>query len=359
MNNLEECFIIDLQLINDFFDFAISEQKEKITKLIDVHKIIYCLKFHNIIHLALRTQMIRFVRKILIDMNYNKDSNYIYINSIINNEDNLSILKINPLVHNYKYPTKLFSYTKDFWNVSINSEVYQNIVKINDKIDIDNFVIKNEIEENEENEKKEKEDNKNLIDNKDKDNDINTNLIEKDKKEKNISDSSDEKEEEEEEEEKKIEIDINDPKFEQFKNLKKTKLFKKYLKTKYLLKMILNELSYYFSTHFNYLCYIIIIINHMTSGSLLTIVYPFLIFCYSILEYPRPTRYFWNLCLNISLIILIIKFVIQLDLLDEIPGYENFITNLYNYKFGLKYYDSTFSFGFLKYILGDSLTIIV
>ncbi len=232
-----------------------------------------------------------------------------------------------------------------------------NIIQEKDE-DLEESEEDEEIEENEENEKKEKEDNKNLIDNKDKDNDINTNLIKKDKKEKNISDSSDEKEEEEEEEEKKIEIDINDPKFEQFKNLKKTKLFKKYLKTKYLLKMILNELSYYFSTHFNYLCYIIIIINHMTSGSLLTIVYPFLIFCYSILEYPRPTRYFWNLCLNISLIILIIKFVIQLDLLDEIPGYENFITNLYNYKFGLKYYDSTFSFGFLKYILGDSLTII-
>jgi hypothetical protein len=50
--------------------------------------------------------------------------------------------------------------------------------------------------------------------------------------------------------------------------------------------------------------------------------------------------------------------VIQLDLLDEIPGYETFVTNLYDYKFGLKYFDSTFSFGFLRYILSDSLTII-
>ena len=120
---LEQCFIIDLQLINDFFDFELSEQKEKITKLIDVHKIIYCLKFHNILHLALRTQMIRYVRKIFIDMNYNKESSFIYINSIINNEDNLSILKNNPLVNNYKYPTKLLSYVKDFWNLSMKSKV--------------------------------------------------------------------------------------------------------------------------------------------------------------------------------------------------------------------------------------------
>ena len=209
-----------------------------------------------------------------------------------------------------------------------------------------------ENEESAENEEKEKKENKENKDN-------NNNIIDKNlKEEKNISDISDDNLEEEEKEEKKIEIDINHPKFEQFKNLKKTKLFKKYLKNKYLIKMILNELSYYFLNHFNYLCYIIMVINHMTSGSLLTIIYPFLIFCYSLLEYPRPTRYFWNLCLNISLTILIIKFVIQLDLLDEIPGYETFVTNLYDYKFGLKYFDSTFSFEFLRYILSDSLTII-
>ena len=97
---LEESFIIDLQLINDFYDFELSEEKEKILQLIDVHKIIYSLKFQNIKHLALRTQMIRYARKILIDMNYNKDNNDIYINSIINSNDNLSTIKINPLVNN-------------------------------------------------------------------------------------------------------------------------------------------------------------------------------------------------------------------------------------------------------------------
>jgi len=118
-NTLEEIFMIDLHLINDFFDFELNEQKQKLLKIIDVHKVIYSLKFRNIIHLTLRTQMIRYVRKILIDMNYKKDNNYIYVNSIINNEDTLSILKNNPLVNNYKYPTKLISFAKDFWNLSI------------------------------------------------------------------------------------------------------------------------------------------------------------------------------------------------------------------------------------------------
>ena len=91
---LEKFLIIYLKLINDFFDFSLYEQKEEIIKLIDVNKVIYCLKFQNISHLALRTQLIRYARKILIDMNYNQDSNLIYVNSIINNEDNLKILKI-------------------------------------------------------------------------------------------------------------------------------------------------------------------------------------------------------------------------------------------------------------------------
>ena len=75
--------------------------------------------------------MIRYVRKIFIDMNYNKESSFIYINSIINNEDNLSILKNNPLVNNYKYPTKLLSFVKDFWNLSMKSKVNK---IINDRI---------------------------------------------------------------------------------------------------------------------------------------------------------------------------------------------------------------------------------
>ena len=129
LDTLEKCLIIDLQIINDFFDFTLTDQKELIVKLIDVNKVIYCLKFQNITHLALRTQLIRYARKILVDMNYNSESNFIYVNSIINNEDNLNILKISPLINNFKYPTKLLSYSKDFWNLSIKSKVNKNIVQ--------------------------------------------------------------------------------------------------------------------------------------------------------------------------------------------------------------------------------------
>ena len=144
--SLEEIFMIDLQLINDFFDFELIEQKQKLLKIIDVQKVIYCLKFQNISHLALRTQMIRFVRKILIDMNYRKDNNYIYINSIINDEDTLSIIKNNPLINNYKYPTKLLSFEKDFWSLSIKSIFSK---KLMEKLNKDKLEIKNTDSSNE------------------------------------------------------------------------------------------------------------------------------------------------------------------------------------------------------------------
>ena len=150
LDNLEQCLIIDLKLINDFFDFSLCEQKEALIKIIDINKVIYCLKFQNINHLALRTQLIRYARKILIDMNYNKESKLIYVNSIINNEDNLKILKISPLINNFKYPTKLLSYSKDFWNLSIKSYVNNYIYQSNSRIGEDLFEEKNSIKEEEE-----------------------------------------------------------------------------------------------------------------------------------------------------------------------------------------------------------------
>lgn len=149
INNLEQCFRIDLQLINDFYDFELSEQKEIMMRLIDVNQIIYSLKFQNISNLALRTQMLRYVRKMLIEMDYNLDENEIYINSIINNEDNLSILKINPLINNYKYPTKLFSYLNDFWSLSMKTRFHQDLNRINKGRLSELFINKNTEEKEE------------------------------------------------------------------------------------------------------------------------------------------------------------------------------------------------------------------
>lgn len=41
------------------------------------------------------------------------------------------------------------------------------------------------------------------------------------------------------------------------------------------------------------LCYFVIILNHMVSASILTLVLPILIFLWAMLSIPRPTKFFW------------------------------------------------------------------
>ena len=74
-------------------------------------------------------------------MNYNKYDDLIYINSIINIDDHLSRLKNNPLVKNYKYPTQLFSFVSDFWNLSLDSN--KDIMQSNGRLEENIFHDKN------------------------------------------------------------------------------------------------------------------------------------------------------------------------------------------------------------------------
>ena len=114
------------------------------------------------------------------------------------------------------------------------------------------------------------------------------------------------------------------------------------------------------------------IINHIAMASLISIVYPLSIFCYSIFEYPRPNNKYWKFCITFSIIVLSIKCMLQLELLVAIfenkdkkdakgnyyNSYLDILEKLDNYKIGLKYTESTFSYEFFDYIIFDALVII-
>ena len=103
------------------------------------------------------------------------------------------------------------------------------------------------------------------------------------------------------------------------------------------------------------------ILDHMLSGSIITIVYPLSIFCYALLEYPRPKKYYWILVLYYTFIIMCAKFFIQLKIILMIleeDTYKELIDNLYHYRIGFRYFTHSFSGEFMKYIFFDALIII-
>ena len=158
------------------------------------------------------------------------------------------------------------------------------------------------------------------------------------------------------------EININTMKFKQFYYLLETNVFKYYFKSSYLIKTIFSILGSFLSSNFDYFIYLIMIIDHMVNCSILSLFYPISIFCYSLLENPRPKKGFWQFCLYYTIFVLIIKFIFQLKLFEsiiEVEQYKNFVNTLYTYKIGIQYFDEGFGIGFFNYIILDSLLLLI
>ena len=169
-----------------------------------------------------------------------------------------------------------------------------------------------------------------------------------------------EKEKEEKEREEK-EQEIKKKKIEQIEELFDTKLFKRYLKTAYLIEHIFIHIQTLFINNFSWVCYFFMILNHMTSSSIITLVYPLSILCYALIEYPRPKKAYWITCLIYTMIIMFIKFILQLKFIHLFISEETYIeliNSLYYHRIGFRYYESMFSRGFVKYIVFDVLIIL-
>ena len=170
------------------------------------------------------------------------------------------------------------------------------------------------------------------------------------------------------------EKDIVKTKFEELEKFTSNELFVKYLKTNYIIKCIIKDIFSSCIKHFHWLCYIIMLINHILNNSLLSLFYPFSIFLLALLEYPRPSKTYWNICLIYTVIIIGVKFSVQLELFvkifeneNEIDAegkiinkYKSFIfNNFQKYKIGIVYYESTSSLSFFNYIIYDAIVIMI
>jgi hypothetical protein len=96
---LKKTFLIFIKLINDCFDFSIEIDRKKIEEMINRDKIIFALKNYKI-NLDLRTEFIRFLRQILLDLKYSNSENILYSSAIINHKDSFQYIKNNNLLNN-------------------------------------------------------------------------------------------------------------------------------------------------------------------------------------------------------------------------------------------------------------------
>ena len=60
------------------------------------------------------------------------------------------------------------------------------------------------------------------------------------------------------------------------------------------------------------------VVSHMLNAGIVSIVYPFAVFGYALMEETRPGKKFWEFMLKYTVIVLFLKFAIQLEIWDDI-----------------------------------------
>jgi hypothetical protein len=156
----------------------------------------------------------------------------------------------------------------------------------------------------------------------------------------------------------KKKINIRAPKYANIRKLSTTEKLIKQLTKASIISSIFKDILSFISDKFHWLCYFIMILDHIMSYSLISLFYPISIFCFAIMEYPRPKKSYWSLCFIYTIISLLLKFIIQLDIWELIPDYDEKFQFFENYRIGLKLCESTFSKDFVIYILFDALVLI-
>lgn len=141
---------------------------------------------------------------------------------------------------------------------------------------------------------------------------------------------------------------INDP-----KNL----LFSKYLSNWYLFKKIFWDVSKFLMDNFQFIVFFFMFLNNFFCGTLISLFWPIAVFAMGLVEYPRPQKKFWLVCRLYASIILLIKFLIQLDFIKRIPLLVTLFSKTAKLKIGLETFGSTFSGGFFEYIIWDAILI--
>ena len=110
----EKIFLIFIKLVNFVFDFVTEKEKNFAVSLIDPKRAIESL--NETIEINIRTEILRFIRKVFIDLKYVEKHKELYISAIVSNENKLNFIKTNEFLTNFDYPTKFLSFLVDLYN---------------------------------------------------------------------------------------------------------------------------------------------------------------------------------------------------------------------------------------------------
>ena len=105
-----------------------------------------------------------------------------------------------------------------------------------------------------------------------------------------------------------------------------------------------------------FICFFLMILDHLFNGSIMTMIYVVSIFAYGLIKQCRPSKFYWTFMLFYAELMLGIKLVIQLDILKGIKDMLNSVFLAEN-RWGLKVFDSNRTLSFFLYIFFDCLII--
>ena len=151
--------------------------------------------------------------------------------------------------------------------------------------------------------------------------------------------------------------------YKDLKYLIREDFFNNYCSRKRIFLMLIKSLIRFSAENIEYIVYLFMLLNHIISGSLITMFYPIFIFLFGICQYPRPEKLFWKILLIYTTIIILIKFIIQLNILEKNETIKIFLDDIKNdnliFNLGFKKIDRANISQFLSYIFLDFLVLIV
>lgn len=95
-------------------------------------------------------------------------------------------------------------------------------------------------------------------------------------------------------------------------DIKSLKRAADYINFRGLFKGYLRLLVEIFSSYSDSVCYLLMIVSMMKNAGLISLVYPFIVFGYALMEEISPSKRFWYMIMVYSEFLILIKFLFQL-----------------------------------------------